>query len=113
MRRVAELCDAWHPLGLSLDDLATGIATIRALAEKAGRRDAVGFAPRNLLQFATGTQGSSRAAFAGAPDEIAADVRQAQSLGCEYLTFDLSESDVSGMVRTMERFINEVKPAIG
>jgi probable F420-dependent oxidoreductase len=112
LRRVAERCDAWHPLGLSFDDLARGIEMIREMAARAGRADAVHFAPRHLLQLATSTQGSSRVAFAGAPDEVAADIQQAQGLGCEYLTFDLPEPDVSGMLRTLERFMHEVKPGV-
>src|SRR5205814_2233809 len=44
MRRVAELGDAWHPLGLGLDDLEKGIGKIREMATKAGRRDAIGLA---------------------------------------------------------------------
>lgn len=111
LRRVAELCDAWHPLGLSFDDLDQGIDMIRQLAEQAGRREAVHFAPRNSLQLTPGTRGSGRAAFEGAPDEIAADIQRAQALGCDYLTFDLLEPDVPSMIRTLERFVQEVKPA--
>jgi alkanesulfonate monooxygenase SsuD/methylene tetrahydromethanopterin reductase-like flavin-dependent oxidoreductase (luciferase family) len=111
VRRVAELCDAWHPLGLSLNDLEKGIGMIRDLAEKAGRCDAVHFAPRNLLHLTPSTKGSERAAFEGSPAEIAADIQRAQALGCDYLTFDLPNVDVPEMVRTMERFVREVKPA--
>ncbi len=113
VRRVAERCDAWHPLGLSLEDLAKGIDTVRGLAAQAGRGDAVHFAPRNLLALATHAKGSGRAAFEGSPEEIAADIRRAQTLGCTYLTFDLPEADVPGMISTMERFVTAVKPAVG
>jgi probable F420-dependent oxidoreductase len=113
MRRVAELGDLWHPLGLGLDDLEKGIATIRAMATKAGRGAAVGFAPRNILAVTDRAKGGGRAAFEGSPDEIGTDIRRAQKLGCQYLTFDLPRGDVAGMVRAMERLAGEVKPASG
>jgi probable F420-dependent oxidoreductase len=113
LRRVALLCDAWHPLGLSLDDLAKGIGMIREMAGKAGRADEVGVAPRNMLGLADNPKGSGRGAFEGSADEIAADIRRAQALGCQWLTFDLPRGDVAGMVRAMERFAKEVRPAIG
>jgi probable F420-dependent oxidoreductase len=113
MRRVAELCDAWHPLGLSLDDLETGLGMLRDLSEKAGRRHAVRCAPRNLLNLTPQARGGGRAAFEGSSDEIAADIQRAQTLGCDYLTFDLPNVAVPDMVQTMERFIREVKPVTG
>jgi probable F420-dependent oxidoreductase len=112
VRRVAELCDAWHPLGLSLDDLEKGLATLRQMASQLGRRDTPGLAPRNMLNLTDSPKGSGRASFAGSPDEVAADIRRARALGAEYLTFDLPRADVPTMARTMERFVKEVKPAL-
>ena len=111
VRRVALLCDAWHPLGLSLDDVEKGIATIRQMAAKAGRRDELKFAPRNLLNLTPDAKGRGRASFEGSPDEVVADIRRARALGVDYLTFDMPKLDVPGMVRTIERFVKDVKPA--
>ncbi len=111
MRRAAELGDAWHPLGLGWADLEKGVATVRELADRAGRRGAVGFAPRNLLNLTDASRGSGRAAFEGSPDEVAADARRAAALGCGWLTFDMPRADVAGMVAVMERFVRDVKPA--
>jgi probable F420-dependent oxidoreductase len=113
LRRAAHLGDAWHPLGLSLDAVAQGMATIRELATQAGRRDLPKAVPRNMLSLTISAKGSGRAVFEGAPDEIAADIRQARALGIDYLTFDLPPVDVPSMVRIIERFIKEVKPAAG
>ena len=110
-RRAAHLGDAWHPLGLHLDEIAKGIASIRDTAAKAGRRDGPKLAPRNLLTFTPSAKGSGRASFEGSPDEVAADIRRARSLGADYLTFDMPKLDVPGMVRTIERFVKDVKPA--
>jgi probable F420-dependent oxidoreductase len=113
VRRCAELGDAWHPLGLSLDDIASGQATLHQLAARAGRRDRPGLAPRNLLDLADRPKGAGRAAFQGSVDEVVADLRRVQGLGAEWMTFDLPRGDVPGMMRAMERLAREVKPAAG
>lgn len=110
VRRVVELGDAWHPVFLSLDDIARGIDLVRERADKVGRKAPISFAPRNLLNLAPSTKGIGRATFDGSVDEVASDIQKALALGCTYLTFDLPDSDVPGMVGTMERFANEVKP---
>ena len=112
VRRVAESCDAWHPLAVNLDDLERGIAMVRNLASQFGRRDQIRFAPRNLLNLAGGARGSGRGSFEGSPDEVAADIRRAESMGVDYLIFDFPQLDAPGMVRTMESFVNQVKPSV-
>lgn len=111
VRRVAELCDAWHPLGLTLDDLEKGTAELKQMASRAGRAEPPRLAPRNLLNLTDSRKGSGRAAFEGSPDEVAADIHRVQALGADYLAFDLPRVDVPAMARTMERFVKEVKPA--
>ena len=113
LRRVVELCDAWHPLGLSLDQIEQGIATIRELASKAGRSSKIGFSPRNMQALTDKAKGAGRAAFEGSVDEVAADVRRARGLGCEWMTFDLPRGETAGMARAMECLVKEVKPAVG
>jgi probable F420-dependent oxidoreductase len=111
VRRCAELGDAWHPLGLSLDDIEKGFATVRDLAVRHGRRDRLGLAPRNLLDLTDGAKGSGRAAFQGSVAEIASDIRRVRGLGAQWMTFDLPRAGVPAMMRAMERLADEVKPA--
>jgi probable F420-dependent oxidoreductase len=111
VRRAAELGDAWHPLGLGLDAIEKGYATVRDLATQHGRRGRPGLAPRNLLDLTDAAKGSGRAAFQGSVDEVAADVRRVRSLGAEWMTFDLPRAGVPAMLRAMERLAGEVKPA--
>ena len=111
MRRAAELCDAWHPLNLGWADLERGIATVRELAARAGRKAAaVSFAPRNLLGFTTEARGSGRAPFEGSPDQVAADVRRAAALGCDWITFDMPRADVAGMVAAIKADLTKEVP---
>jgi len=111
VRRCAELGDAWHPLGLSLDDIEKGFATVRDLAVRHGRRDRLGLAPRNLLDLTDAAKGSGRAAFQGSVAEIASDIRRVRGLGAQWMTFDLPRAGVPAMMRAMERLAGEVKPA--
>ena len=111
LRRCAELGDAWHPLGLSLDDLEKGLATLRGLAARAGRREGPGLAPRNSLDLTDAAKGSGRAAFQGSKDEVLSDLRRVKGLGAEWMTFDLPRVDVPGMVKAMERLAADIKPA--
>jgi probable F420-dependent oxidoreductase len=111
VRRCAELGDAWHPLALSLDDIEKGYATLRDLAARSGRRDAVGLAPRNALDLTDAPKGGGRAAFQGSVGEVASDIRRVRSLGAAWMTFDLPRAGVPAMTRAMERLAREVKSA--
>jgi probable F420-dependent oxidoreductase len=111
VRRCAALGDAWHPLGLSLDDIEKGFATVRDLAARHGRRERPGLAPRNLLDLTDGAKGGGRAAFQGSVAEVASDIRRVRALGAEWMTFDLPRAGVPAMVRAMERLAGEVKAA--
>jgi alkanesulfonate monooxygenase SsuD/methylene tetrahydromethanopterin reductase-like flavin-dependent oxidoreductase (luciferase family) len=113
VRRCAELGDAWHPLALSLDDIEKGYATLRELAGRAGRREALGLAPRNMLDLTDSAKGAGRAAFQGSVAEVAADIKRVQSLGAAWMTFDLPRAGIPAMTRAMERLAKEVKPAAG
>lgn len=111
VRRCALLGDAWHPLALNLDDIEKGYATLRDLAARNGRRDALGLAPRNLLDLTDTAKGAGRAAFQGSVNEIAADIRRVRALGADWMTFDLPRAGIPAMVRAMERLVREVTPA--
>jgi len=113
VRRCALLGDAWHPLGLDLAAIEKGFATLREQAARAGRRDAPGLAPRNLLDLGDAPHGAGRAAFQGTVAEVASDVRRVRALGADWMTFDLPRAGVPAMMRAMERLAGEVKPAAG
>jgi probable F420-dependent oxidoreductase len=110
VRRCAELGDAWHPLALSLDDIEKGFGMLRDLASQRGRQ-ALGLAPRNLLDLTDAAKGSGRAAFQGSVAEVASDIRRVRALGAGWMTFDLPRAGVPAMVRAMERLAGDVKQA--
>ena len=112
VRRCAELGDAWHPLGLSLDDIEKGYATLQDLGAQRGRRAAIGLAPRNALDLTDAATSGKRSAFQGTAAEIASDIRRVRGLGAQWMTFDLPRTGVPAMIRAMERLVREVKPAV-
>ena len=112
VRRCAELGDAWHPLGLSLDDIEKGYATLRDLGARRGRRVTLGLAPRNALDLTDGVKNGARSAFQGTVADVASDIRRVRGLGAEWMTFDLPRASVPAMIQAMERLVREVKPAV-
>jgi len=112
VRRCAELGDAWHPLGLSLDDIEKGYATLRDLGARRGRRATLGLAPRNALDLTDGVKNGARSAFQGTVADVASDIRRVRGLGAEWVTFDLPRTGVPAMIQAMERLVREVKPAV-
>jgi len=112
VRRCAELGDAWHPLGLSLDDIEKGYATLRDLGARRGRRATLGLVPRNALDLTDGVKNGARSAFQGTVADVASDIRRVRGLGAEWMTFDLPRASVPAMIQAMERLVREVKPAV-
>src|SRR5262249_27044079 len=111
VRRCAELGDAWHPLALGLDEIEKGYATLKDLASRKGRREALGLAPRNMLDLTDGAKGAGRAAFQGSVAAVATDVKRVKGRGAEGMTFDLPRAGIPEMTRAMERLSKEVVPA--
>lgn len=85
---------------------------VRAEAARLGRSSDPALAPRNALVLGSTRKSAGRAAFEGAPEEVAADIRRAQALGADYLVFDLPRASVAAMIATMEQFVSDVKPAL-
>ena len=119
LRRTATLGDAWYPIGTNpafpLDSLArfkAGVAKLRAMTEKAGRKaDAVGLALRCTAYGegipATAGDGQRRL-FSGKNADIAADIRALKEMGVSHLDVGFAGSTVDAMLTEMQRFKKDV-----
>ena len=119
LRRTATLGDAWYPIGTNpafpLDSLArfkAGVAKLRALTEKAGRKaDAVGLALRCTAYGesipATAGDGQRRL-FSGKNADIAADIRALEEMGVSHLDVGFAGNTVDTMLAEMQRFKKDV-----
>ncbi len=119
LRRAARLGDAWYPIGTNpafrLDSLPryeAGIATLRGLVEKAGRK------PQDVaLAYRVATHGTrlpdraddgERRLFSGGDQDIIDDLRAMRALGVVAVDFTLVGPDADESLATMKRFRENV-----
>jgi len=117
LRRVVEVADGWHPLGLRppvrLDppELAAKVRRLHELAAAAGRDPAsitVSFkAPVRLDDAADGPP------LAGRPAKVADDIMRYVDAGVRHFVLDFTVPTVGAMVEVLERFAAEVRPHVG
>jgi len=121
LRRVAELGDAWHPIGLRPPALlhppeyAGAVARLHGYARAAGRDPgAIALTFRAPLQL-WGRRAKSPGEgglFKGTADAVARDIQSYQAVGVRHFVFDLPGPDPKAMAETMERFAEEVRPKV-
>ncbi len=120
LRRTGELADGWHPIGfrppanLHPDEYAEKVAVIHGWAKKAGRDPhsiTLSFrAPLELLSPRAKPAAGERAMFRGTAAQVIGDIKTYQALGVTDFIFDLTSPDVRGLLASMERFADEVRP---
>jgi probable F420-dependent oxidoreductase len=122
LRRVGELADAWHPIGmrppamLHPSEYAEKVEVIHGWARKAGRdpKD-ITLSLRVPLELAPrrGTwAGADQPGFRGTAAEVIAHIKRYQALGVSHFVFDLAPPDLRGQLSLMERFAEEVRPKV-
>jgi probable F420-dependent oxidoreductase len=117
IRRAARLGDGWLPLGvrppaaLPPEEIAAGIATLRATARAAGRDPAT-------LQvcFSTGVTLTDRQdgarPFHGPPEAVAEDIRRYQAAGVDRFVFGFGGAPPAELETRLRRFAEQVRPAL-
>ena len=113
LRRVAELGDAWHPIGLrppaglTPDQLGAGRRELHALCEAAGRDPAqIRIAFRCPLVFSA----SERKPMQGTPAQILDDIAAYAAQGVHHITFDPIASEAGALMDVVERIGSEILP---
>jgi alkanesulfonate monooxygenase SsuD/methylene tetrahydromethanopterin reductase-like flavin-dependent oxidoreductase (luciferase family) len=118
LRRVVEVADGWHPLGLRPPvalhppELAARVTRLHELA-RAARRDpaTITVAFKAPLSF-DDAAGARRAPLTGSSAQIVEDVRAYVAAGVQHFVLDFSVPTVPQMVSVLERFAREVRPHI-
>ena len=120
MRRAARLADGWYPIGSNprfpLDTaarLAEGIATVKSLAEEAGRDPAeidLGYWANWYRPGATRqTDNGERMLFTGADADVIDDIGRLRDLGVRHLLFNLVAGDTEQALDHIDRFTTEIR----
>jgi probable F420-dependent oxidoreductase len=122
LRRAGELADGWHPIGfrppavLLPAEYAEKVAIIHGWARKAGRDPAeitLSFrVPLELKPRGAKPVGGDRTPFRGTAAEVIQDIRAYQALGVTHFVFDFAPTDLRGQLAMIERFAEEVRPAV-
>jgi probable F420-dependent oxidoreductase len=118
LRRVVEVGDGWHPLGLRPPvalhppEMAAKVRRLRDLAREA-RRDpaAITISFKAPVAFQDGA-GAGRSPLAGSPAQIVEDLRAYVAAGVEHFVLDFSVPTAPQMAEVLERFAREVRPHV-
>ena len=109
VRRAGELGDGWHPINLSPDELATGVAAYHAACARFSRSPG----PVLLRHMPGGrTAPAGRAALSGTAEEQAEDLRAYAAAGLDELMLSLPARTPDDLLRTLETFVREVVPLL-
>ncbi len=116
LRRVVEVGDGWHPLGLRPPvalyppELAAKVSRLREMARAAGRDPgALTVSFKAPLRFEEGAA-AARAPLSGSPAQIREDVEAYVAAGVQHFVLDFSVTAVPAMLEVLERFAADVRP---
>jgi len=118
LRRVVEVADGWHPLGLRPpvrlypDELAARAQRLRELTAKAGRDPAdIVVAFKAPLAFRDGA-GRDRPPLTGSPAQIVEDLQAYVAAGVGHFVLDFTVPTPPEMMEVLERVAQDVRPRV-
>lgn len=118
LRRVVEVADGWHPLGLRPpvrlhpDEMAVRVRRLRDMAATAGRDPkGITITFKGPLRFDPAAP-RDRTPLSGSPAQIAEDLAAYVAAGVEHFVLDFSVPTVPEMLDVLERVATEVRPAV-
>lgn len=108
MKRIAKYADGWHPVGMPIPVIAQMWGQIKDMAKEEGRNpDDLRMIMRGNLEISDQPLGDGRFPFTGSYDQIKADIKAAEEIGTEELTFDPGFSSkggsADGFIEAMEK----------
>lgn len=115
LQRVARIADAWHPVGLSPNELAEGAATLRSLAQ--GRSIMVTLRVNVELPGVGGMDSQISAAtlarsyiLRGNPEALCSQLAELQQAGLEYLVMWFFHANWQELEDSLTIFAHQVMP---
>lgn len=112
LRRAARLGNGWHPFALTPEELAPLVAQFHRAVQEAGRSlEEFEVSLKVRLRFGEGP--SPQPPLHGSPQEVVATIRRYQALGVQHLILDFAPETIGNALATLERFVREVRPALG
>jgi probable F420-dependent oxidoreductase len=118
LRRVVDVADGWHPLGLRPpvalhpDELGARARRLGDLAATAGRDPAdIVIAFKAPFAFREGA-GRDRVPLTGSPAQIVEDLQAYVAVGVRHFVLDFSVPTPPEMMEAMERFARDVRPHV-
>jgi len=124
LERAGRLADGYHSSGAGPEQLAERVPVLRAAADAAGRPMPV-LSARIRVELedrsAGGTErrpdagagaAPSPATLRGRPDAVAARIRRFEEVGVSHLAIAFPEQAPDGLRRSVERFVEEVRPLV-
>jgi probable F420-dependent oxidoreductase len=113
LARVAALGDGWHAAFPSVEAVEQGIARLREACGRQGRRfEDLTISVRAGLSIRPTPLGEGRPALQGTAEQIAGDLRRYRALGVGTVLLETRYRDLDDMVRILETFAREIRPAV-
>jgi probable F420-dependent oxidoreductase len=114
LRRAATLADGWHPVAATVQDYASGMETIRSLAN--GREITGSLRIRVVMGREApddvSRTGSLRAVVSGSTDRIVEQLQAYQAAGLDHLVADFSDNSLESILDGMRQFAADVRPRL-
>jgi probable F420-dependent oxidoreductase len=118
LRRVVEIADGWHPLGLrppvrlDPDELAGRAQRLAEFAQQARRDPAdIVIAFKAPFGFREGA-GRDRTPLSGSPAQLVEDLQAYVAVGVRHFVLDFTVPTPPEMLEAMERFATDVRPHV-
>ena len=113
LRRAATLANGWNPAGVPLDGMTQMMASLRSMAQAAGRDPAsLELVVRANLMITMQPLGKERWIFSGTLEEIKADIKAVRTLGATELFFDATFSPGTHSETDFLRILEEIRRMI-
>ncbi|MBI4299148.1 MAG: LLM class F420-dependent oxidoreductase [Chloroflexi bacterium] len=112
IRRAAEHGDAWHPTGMTHDQLEKEASYFKKMWAAKGRTGEPQITMRGGLNITDNALGSERRALNGSASQIREDIQRYASLDVSHIIMDMAGNSYEAKIKSMERFVKEIRPRL-